>query len=107
MAPDFEHAEVQDNAAESRYEVRIGDEVAVLEYARDPGQITLIHTGVPQALEGHGIAGKLAKTALDAARAQGITVIPRCRYVAAYIRRHPEYLDLVPEAHRDLLSAPQ
>ena len=107
MEPDFDHAEVRDNAAESRYEIVIGGEVAVLGYAREGDLITFTHTKVPAALEGHGIAGKLAKTALDEARAQGLAVIPQCPYVAAYIRRHPDYADLVPESSRDLLSRPE
>lgn len=87
--------------------MEVGGQVAVLEYARGADRITLIHTGVPEALEGHGIAGRLAKTALDEARVQGLAVIPRCRYVAAYIRRHPEYAELVPTSARDLLSRPE
>lgn len=97
------HAEVRDNTAESRYEVEVAGQVAVLEYMRDMEHITLIHTGVPEAIEGHGIAASLAKTALDEARAAGLAVIPRCPYVGAYIRRHPEYMDLVPEEYRHML----
>jgi predicted GNAT family acetyltransferase len=94
MEPDIDSAVVRDNVAESRYEVAVGGQVAVLEYAREVDRITLIHSEVPEALEGHGVAGILAKTALDEARRQGLAVIPDCRYVAAYIRRHPEYADL-------------
>ncbi len=103
MEPDVEHAEVRDNIAAHRYEIEVAGEVAVLEYERAAGRITMIHTSVPSALEGHGIAGKLARFALDEARAQGLAVIPRCPYVAAYIRRHPEYLDLVPTESRHML----
>jgi len=50
---------------------------------------------VPPALEGRGIAGKLARAALDYARERKLSVIPRCPFVAAYIRKHPEYQSLV------------
>jgi uncharacterized protein len=33
--------------------------------------------------------------ALDDMRARGLKVAPVCPFVAAYIRRHPEYADLV------------
>ena len=46
-------------------------------------------------MEGKGVAGKLIKTALDAARVEHYQVVPLCPFVAAYIRRHPEYQDLV------------
>jgi predicted GNAT family acetyltransferase len=53
------------------------------------------YTGVPNALGGRGLAAEITKFALDHARAQGWTVIPQCSYVAAYIKKHPEYTALV------------
>ncbi len=91
---------VVDNEAEQQYEVHADGEVAVLTYERRGDHITFFHTGVPPALEGRGIAGMLARTALEAARTAGLEVIPLCPYVAAYIRRHQEYLPLVREAYR-------
>jgi predicted GNAT family acetyltransferase len=92
--------DVVDNEAEHRYEARVDGQLAVLTYRRSGDRITFIHTGVPAALEGRGIAGTLARVALEDARAAGLAVIPRCPYIAAYIRRHPEYADLVPPAER-------
>ena len=101
-----EHAlTVIDNTAEGQYEVHVGGEVAVLTYERRGKRITFFHTGVPPTLEGHGIAGLLARTALEAARADGLEVVPLCPYVSAYIRRHQEYLPLVSKAyHAQLLE---
>ncbi len=45
--------------------------------------------------EGQGIAGAITRHALDYSREQGWKVIPRCPYVVAWIKRHPEYQDLV------------
>jgi uncharacterized protein len=83
------------NEPRHRFEIAVADEMAILTYRREPGRITYLHTEVPEALEGHGIAGKLAKHALDYARAQGLAVVPSCPYVRSYIERHPEYEDLV------------
>ena len=47
----------------------------------------------------------LARHALEAARADGLEVVPRCSYVAAYIRRHREYLPLVNSAEQARLLA--
>jgi predicted GNAT family acetyltransferase len=91
---------VRDNTSANRYEARVGDYLAVITYERAPGRITFIHTVVPQALEGHHIAEKMAHTVLEEARAADLAVIPRCPYVAAYIKRHPEYTDLVPPEER-------
>ncbi|HEU0122224.1 MAG TPA: GNAT family N-acetyltransferase [Bryobacteraceae bacterium] len=80
-------------------------ETAVLTYRLRPESITFLHTGVPRSLEGRGIAAKLAVAGLTYARANGLAVVPLCPYVAAYIRKHPEYLDIVREDHRARLSA--
>lgn len=88
---------IVDNPAASRFEVRVEGEVAVLEYVRD-GQRAVYHTTrVPKTLEGRGIAGQLAKHALDDARARGLRVVAECSFVAGYVSRHPEYADLVTE----------
>jgi predicted GNAT family acetyltransferase len=86
------------NDARSRFEIQIGDQVAILRYRETPGRIDLIHTEVPDELAGRGIAGRLASFALDYARGRGLGVKPTCPYVAAYIERHPEYADLVEAA---------
>ena len=97
--------EVADNEAGQRYEALVDGQLAVITYRRQGDRIVFIHTEVPEALEGRGIAGAMARVALDEARAQGLEVIPRCPFVAAYIRRHPEYLDLVPPDERARLLA--
>ena len=53
------------------------------------------HTGVPFALEGRGIASRLARAALEYARAHELKVVPLCSFVAGYIQKHPEYKDLL------------
>lgn len=105
MSDESERPVVIDNPAEQRYEVHADGEVAVLTYQRRGNRITFLHTGVPPALENRGIAGALAHAALEAARVEGLEVVPLCPYVAAYIRRHREYLPLVAEAYRMRLLA--
>lgn len=104
MDANLDDLTVIDNPAEHRYEARVGDELAIITYRRTSDRITFLHTEVPPAMEGHGIAGKMARIALDDARAQGLAVVPRCPYVAAYIRRHREYADLVPPNERARVS---
>jgi uncharacterized protein len=87
--------DVTENEEAHRFEVRIGDAVAFLEYTRIGATIAYTHTEVPTSLEGHGVAAKLAEHALDFARANALAVVPLCPYVADYIKRHPDYGDLV------------
>jgi predicted GNAT family acetyltransferase len=87
--------EIHENAARSRFETTVDGHKAYVTFKREPGRIIFLHTSVPRALEGRGIAGKLAEHALEQARANRLAVVPLCPYVRSYIDRHPEYQDLV------------
>lgn len=95
MTFDLAALEVRHRKDAGRFESMIGNRKAFLAYTRKGGRVVLEHTWVPPELEGHGIAGKLTRTALDYARAEGLEVVPACPYVAAWIGEHPEYRDLV------------
>ena len=68
-----------------------------LEYVKMENVLNLIHTYVPDALRGKGIAGEVLKAALTYAEENELKIIPSCSYVAAYIQRHKEYKNLVAE----------
>ena len=87
--------QVIDNAAESRFEARIGEEVAVNPYRLEGDTITFTGTVVPDALRGRGIGEQLVQAGLDAARDRGLKVVPQCGFVAAFMRKHGEYADLL------------
>lgn len=95
---------VNNNRQAQRYEARVEGALAMIEYGLLDQSIVFTHTEVPEALEGHGIAQKMAHTALEDARAQRRLVVPLCRFVAKYIRRHPEYQELVAPAFRRLVE---
>ena len=88
-------SEVRDNPATSRFEMASADAVAFVEYMRAGDRIVLIHTEVPEALSGRGVGSKLVRGTLEAVRTEGLKVVPRCEFVAAYIERHSEYRDLL------------
>ena len=83
------------NTEAQRFEAPLGAEQAVAEYHLKNNIIIFTHTEVPQVMEGKGVAGRLIRTALDASRAEHYEVVPLCPFVAAYIKRHHEYQDLV------------
>lgn len=87
--------EVKDNPAKQRFELVVEGVTAYAEYERSPGVVRITHTIVPESLGGKGVGSKLAKGALDAVRAEGAKVIPQCSFIAAYIKKHLEYQDLV------------
>jgi predicted GNAT family acetyltransferase len=96
MDPNEEEVRVVDNRAERRYEALLGDRLAgIVTYRLRPGRIVFLHTEVLPIFEGRGIGSRLAAGVLDEARAGGLSVVPRCPFIAAYIRRHADYASLV------------
>lgn len=83
--------DVKHNMAEKRFEVQLGDALALMEYMRAGNNIIFTHTEVPEAFEGQGVANEMAYVALEYAKAEGLKVQPLCPFVALYIRKHPEY----------------
>lgn len=86
---------VRNNTEKGRFELDIDGELAVSNYRIRGNTIYFTHTEVPEAAAGRGIGNILARVALDYARANRLRVVPRCQFIAAFIRRHLEYQDLV------------
>ena len=86
---------VRDNAALHRFEIEVDGTTAFSEYSRKPGVVTFIHTEVPDALSGKGVGSRLARGALDLVRAKGEKVIAQCPFIAAFIKKHAEYQNLL------------
>jgi uncharacterized protein len=89
--------EVVDNPELKRFEARVDGALAgEIAYSERPdGRLVLLHTEVDEGLEGHGVGGRLVAGALEHVRRRGITIVPLCPFVRAYLARHPEYADLV------------
>jgi len=86
---------VRDSKAQSRFELDVEDAVAFANYRLAPGSVIITHTETPRALRGRGIASELVKGALEIIRADGMKVVAGCGFVADYLRKHPEFADLV------------
>ena len=71
------NAEVRNNPTEYRYELWADGELAgYAQYVLHGERIAFVHTEVYQSYEGLGLGGRLARAALDDARAQGLVVMP-------------------------------
>ncbi len=86
---------VKNNEEAHRFEATVDGLHAFLAYRLTPDRMVLLHTEVPAPLEGHGLAAKLTRAALDFARAHRLRVVPLCPYVADFLRKNTEYLDLL------------
>ena len=85
---------IHDTAAH-QFGVTVAGHRGVIDYTLRDGVMVITHTEVPPAIAGRGIAAELTRTALDTARREGWKVVPACSYAAAFIRRHPEFMDLL------------
>ncbi len=91
-----EAIEITKNEERSRFEIRLdGELVGLVDYYDDDGVRAFPHTEVDPTHQGKGLAGKLVGSALTTTREEGLKVDPICPYVATFIRRHPQYADLV------------
>lgn len=90
MSPVIEH-----NRAARRFETRVDGSFCELDYSLDNNVMTITHTGVPEEVGGRGIASALAQMAMDTARAEGWKVVPACSYAQTWVKRHPQYDDLL------------
>jgi predicted GNAT family acetyltransferase len=88
-------ASVRDNKAQNRFELEVEGAVAFANYRLAPGAVIITHTETPRALRGRGIASQLVEGALQQIRADGAKVVAGCGFVVDYLRKHPEFADLV------------
>ena len=79
------------NSEERRFELKVGDHTAFIEYKEHNKKIWLIHTEAPEELRGKGAATALIEKTLVYIEENGYKLIPLCPLVAAYLKRHPEW----------------
>jgi hypothetical protein len=96
---------VVDNTERNRYELRDGDTlVGFSEYHFHQGEMALLHTEIRPEFTGRGRASELIRAMLDDARARGLPILPYCPFVRTWLTRHPDYADVVPATHQDMLE---
>ena len=95
MEIDAQTLEVKNNREANRFEAQLGDQLGIIEYQIKHHAYVFTHTEVPPEFGGKGIADRMARVALDTAKAEGYGVVPLCPFVRKYIQRHPEYQALV------------
>lgn len=77
------------------------DQVAgYAEYVPAEGALAIMHVVVRPEFGGRGYGTRLAEAALEAAREQGLGILPYCSFVLSHVRRDPEALAMVPEKAR-------
>ncbi len=86
---------ITNNQDLNRFEASLPEGTGFLRYRIESDTMHLLYVEVPPEARGHGVAGELSHAALEFAKERGLKVIPICSYVVAYLRRHPEYSEMV------------
>lgn len=97
----YKDLELVDNKAHHRFELHIGDEFGFLIYELDAPRITLVHTEVPESMEGKGVASALIEKVLMYIEKEGLKLVPVCPFVRAFLKRHPEWKRILDHSVRD------
>jgi uncharacterized protein len=97
--------EVHDNTAARRFELQLDGATAFVAYQKSENAVRLIHTEVPEALSGRGVGSRLAKGTLELLRKSGTQVIAECSFVAEYVKKHPEFQDILASGEGSRLDA--
>ena len=95
MKPEFETIPLKDNHASNRYEMVVDNHLSLIEYEIKGNSIYLLHTEVAPALEGRGAGTAIVEKVLADIEKKGLTLVPLCPFVVAYIRRHPDWERIV------------
>lgn len=93
---------IADDTDGQRYVIRVdGRRAGLLQYRLRPELIELVHTEIYEEFEGRGLGSQLISFALDDARKRELAVLPFCPFVNDYMKRHRQYVDLVPGGRRE------
>jgi len=89
--------EVVQDAAMNRFELLVdGRSAGEVDYQVRDNTIVLTHTEIDPAQRETGLGGELIKGALNLIRAEtDYRVVASCTFAAAWIKRNPEYQDLL------------
>lgn len=82
--------QVTDEREAQRFELTIDGHTAHLVYRLDGDRLVLVHTEVPDELEGHGIGGRLVRAGLTRAELEDLTLVPECPFARSWLERHPD-----------------
>lgn len=95
MNEEYQNIPLIKNTEKSRFELITGNYTTFIEFKERGRKIWLIHTEAPEELKGKGSATAIVEKALPWLEENGYKMVPLCPFVAAYLKRHPEWLRIV------------
>ena len=88
------------NEEKKRFELEVESKTAFIEYILTNENIMfLTHTEVPIELEGKGVGSAIVSQTLEYIKEKGYTLAPLCPFVAAYVKRHPDWKSILAKGY--------
>ncbi|MBS1600903.1 MAG: N-acetyltransferase [Bacteroidetes bacterium] len=97
MPEKYDELKLKVNEELHQLELEIEGHIALIKYKIDGQHLFLIHTEVPAELRGKGAGNAIIEKALHYAKDKGYKIIPICPFVQAYLKRHPDWNEIVAE----------
>ena len=94
----YEAIPVHLNKDKHRFEMHVDGESAIINYRQSGNVVNLIHTEVPESLEGQGVAAALVQKTLEYLEEHHLTMVPSCSYVQHFLQEHPEWYRIAADA---------
>lgn len=99
MATDKTGAPTTVTQESDRFTISVDGHTAGFTRIRDRnGKRIFPHTEIDDAFQGRGLATILIGEALQQTRDAGLRIVPVCTMVVAYVKKHPEFGDVVDAA---------
>ena len=93
-------SDLRDVRDENRFEQGFVDQdgqtrTVFADYATKGDTRIILHVEADPALRGTGAADKFMRALSEYARAERLKLAPRCSYAVAWLKRHPEFSDIL------------
>jgi len=85
-----------DNPFLRQYQVKVGSEMATIEYAQQERKIFLTKLNVPESLESNEFIEEFLKIVLEDISEKNISVVPTSPPIAKFIKRNRLYKKMLP-----------
>lgn len=100
MKPEFEDLPLINNESSRQFELVVDGVKAKIVYELQKNRMSLLHTEVPEALEGQGVGTAIIEKTLQYLKDNNLKLVPWCPFVVAYLRKHPEWKTILAQGIR-------
>ena len=83
------------NETGHRFEWNLNGKVGFIDYKKIGNRITLLHTEIPPEFRNRGEGTAFVEETLRYIKENHFNIIVLCTFVQAYLKKHPEWTDLI------------